>query len=96
MKTEGLRGASARRVFAVATIAACVLCIAPAASADDYDSGGFEGFALGDPLGQHGWTANDPSGYAAANFDADIVDPSAVWGTQLGSRALRLSATTMR
>lgn len=91
MKTEGLRGASARRLFAVATIAACVFCIAPAASADDYESGGFEGFALGNPLGQDGWTANDVGGYAAANFDAAIVDPSALWGTQLGSRALRMS-----
>ena len=91
VKTEGLRGAVARRALAVTAIAAAIACVAPAALADEYDSGGFEAFALGNPLGQNGWTANDVGGYNAANFDAAIVDPSAVWGTELGSRALRLS-----
>jgi hypothetical protein len=65
--------------------------VAPAALADSNDNGGFEGFALGDPVGQSGWTANDVGAYHASNFDVAIVDPSAVWGSALGSRALRVS-----
>jgi hypothetical protein len=52
---------------------------------------GFEGFALGDPLGQNGWGALDVPVYNASNFDIDIVDPSATWGAELGTRALRIS-----
>jgi len=87
VKTEG----NLRRACVAAALTALVLAVAPGAFADTNDSGGFESFALGEPVGQNGWTANDVGGYNAANFDADIVDPSAVWGTQLGSRALRLS-----
>jgi len=60
--------------------------------ADSSDSGGFEGFAIGNPVGQSGWTAHDVGGYNAANFDLGIADPSGVWtGGELGSRALRIS-----
>lgn len=46
---------------------------------------------MGDPAGQFDWGAQDLGGYHAANFDVAIVDPSAVWGTELGTRALRVS-----
>ena len=62
-----------------------------AAAADSYDNGDFESFSLGNPLGQNGWTAKDSGAYAAANFDIAVVDPSALWGSTLGSRALRIS-----
>ena len=84
---------SSLRRFAVAAgigVVAATLIAAPA-SADTNDSGGFEGFSLGEPLGQGGWTAQDIGGYNAANFDNGIVDPTGVWGTQLGTRALRMS-----
>lgn len=59
--------------------------------ADDLDNGGFEGFALGEPVGQFGWNVLDLGVYNASNFDLEIVDPSGVWGTALGTRALRVS-----
>jgi hypothetical protein len=75
--------------------ASVVAGIGTSASADTIDDGGFEAFALGDPLGQFGWTANDIGGYNAAGFDIDIVDPSAMWTSgELGTRALRLSNAT--
>ncbi|MES1171060.1 MAG: hypothetical protein ABUL56_01720, partial [Actinomycetota bacterium] len=91
MKTEGLYGASLRRFSVVSIVVVVLAFIAPAAVADQYDSGDFEAFALGDPMGQFGWSANDIGVYNASNFDIDIVDPSGVWGSQLGSRALRIS-----
>lgn len=62
------------------------------ASADTSDNGDFESFALGDPLGQFGWTADDVPVYNASHFDLGIVDPSSVWTSgELGTRALRVS-----
>ena len=76
---------------ALVTIVAATLLAVPA-SAEYNDSGSFEGFAVGEPTGQFGWTAQDMGGYNAANFDNGVVDPSAgVWGNQLGTRALRIS-----
>ena len=75
----------------MAVLATVLLSVGPGAFADSYDNGDFESFALGDPYGQYGWGANDLGGYNAANWDIDIVDPSAVWGTELGNRALRIS-----
>lgn len=92
VQTEGrprralVRGAT----MTMAVTAALALCAA-AAHADSRENGGFEGFALGDPLGQHGWTALDVPVYNASNFDIEIVDPSAAWGSELGARALRVS-----
>lgn len=72
--------------------AACAIGSANVASADTNDSGGFEGFALGNPVGQFGWTAQDIPVYNASHFDLAIVDPSAVWTSgELGTRALRMS-----
>ena len=83
---------SLRRVAVAAGIGVLgATLIAAPASADSNDNGGFEGFALGEPLGQGGWSAQDIGGYNAAAFDNDIVNPSGVWGTQLGTRALRMS-----
>jgi hypothetical protein len=80
-----------RRMLAVGALAALALSTGAAAQADTYDPGNFEGFALGEPTGQDGWTAFDMGGYNAANFDVEIVDPSGTWGSALGSRALRVS-----
>lgn len=91
MKAEGNQGAHARRFAGMAVLATVLLCVGPTAFADSYDNGDFESFALGDPYGQDGWGANDLGGYNAANWDIDIVDPSAAWGTELGNRALRIS-----
>lgn len=82
---------SLKSVVAVAAalpmfVASGAFLAAPAALADTVDSQGFENFALGTPNGQFGWTVS-PSG----NFDEEIADPSAAWGTQLGNRALRVS-----
>ncbi len=72
--------------------ATCAVGLSTTASADTSDNGGFEGFALGNPVGQFGWTANDIGGYNAAHFDLEIADPSSVWtGGELGVRALRMS-----
>ncbi len=73
----------------VATLWAATL--ANPAAADTFGTGGFEGYSLGDPLGQFGWTALDVPVYNASHFDEAIVDPSPTWGTALGSRALRVS-----
>ena len=63
MRTEGrLRRARTRRVAMTAALAAGLALVAPAALADDYDNGGFESFAYGDPVGQAGWTANSVGG----------------------------------
>jgi hypothetical protein len=97
MKTEGLRGSAApfnnrgRRVFAIAALTATVAWLAPAAFAEEYDSGGLEGLTVGDPVGQDGWSSGDVGAYNAANFDVSIADPSAIWGSALGTRALRIS-----
>jgi hypothetical protein len=85
MRTARLRAA----VVTVATLGAATLAF-PAA-ADTAAAGGFEGYSLGDPLGQFGWTALDIPVYNASHFDEAIVDPSPTWGTALGSRALRIS-----
>ncbi|MGC4174224.1 hypothetical protein [Demequina sp.] len=87
MKTEGI----VKRACAAAALTAGLMWLAPAALADSNDNGGFEGFALGNPVGQFGWTANDIGGYNAAAFDLAIVDPSGVWGSTFGDRALRMS-----
>jgi hypothetical protein len=87
------RSRNVARRFASATAIAGVLAVlagAPA-TADANDTDGFEAFSLGEPLGQFGWATQDIGGYNAANFDNGIVDPSAVWGTTLGNRALRMS-----
>lgn len=71
---------------------ACAAGFGGAAWADTIDDGGFEGFTLGDPVGQAGWTAQNIGGYEAAHFDIAVVDPSSVWtGGEFGTRALRLS-----
>jgi len=91
LRNNGVRTTLNRAaVVAGIGVLTATLMAAPA-SADTNDSGGFEGFALGEPLGQFGWNAQDFGGYDAANFDNGIVDPSAVWGTQLGTKALRMS-----
>jgi len=83
---------AARAAAALLLGAACAAGFGGAASADTNDNGGFEGFAVGDPVGQAGWTAQNVGGYNAAHFDLGIVDPSSVWtGGELGTRALRLS-----
>lgn len=79
------------RAIAVGALAALALSTAASAHADSYDPAGFEGFTLGEPTGQDGWTAFDMGGYNAANFDVEIVDPSGTWGSTIGSRALRVS-----
>jgi len=72
--------------------ATCAAGFGAAASADSIDNGGFEGFALGNPVGQFGWTAHDIGAYNAAGFDIAIADPSLVWtGGELGTKALRVS-----
>lgn len=72
--------------------AACAIGFGGVASADTIDNGDFEGFALGNPVGQFGWTANDIGGYNASHFDLAISDPSSVWTSgELGTRALRVS-----
>jgi hypothetical protein len=72
--------------------ATCAVGIGGAASADTIDNDGFEGFAVGDPVGQFGWTAQDIGVYNASHFDLGIVDPSSVWTSgELGTRALRVS-----
>jgi len=97
MTTEGSHGSSLpsnsglRRTCAIAALTATLAWLAPAAFADEYNSGGLESLAVGDPVGQGGWAAGDIGGYNAANFDVDIADPSTVWGDALGMRALRIS-----
>jgi len=72
--------------------ATCAAGFGVAAWADSIDNGGFEGFALGNPVGQFGWTAHDIGAYNAAGFDIAIADPSLVWtGGELGTKALRVS-----
>ncbi len=85
--------ALASRAAIIALLGAtCAAGIGATASADTSDAGGFEGFALGDPVGQFGWTAHDIGAYNAAGFDIAIADPSLVWtGGELGARALRVS-----
>lgn len=84
---------SVARRFASATAVAGVLAVLAGvpASADAKDTDGFEAFVLGEPLGQFGWATQDVGGYNAANFDNGIIDPSGVWGSALGTRALRMS-----
>ncbi len=72
--------------------AMCAAGVSSTASADSIDNGGFEGFAVGSPVGQFGWTANDVGAYSGANFDIAIADPASVWTSgELGTRALRVS-----
>ena len=68
-----------------------VATLSSPAIADTSGTGGFEGYALGDPLGQFGWMVLDVPVYGASHFDEAIVDPSPTWGTALGSRAFRVS-----
>ncbi len=91
LRENSARNVARSIVTAAASAGALAALLATPASADSNDAGGFEGFALGEPLGQFGWATQDVGGYNAANFDNDIVDPSAVWGTALGTRALRMS-----
>ena len=91
LRENSVRNVVRRIVTAAATAGALAALLATPASADSDDAGGFESFALGEPLGQFGWATQDIGGYNAANFDNEIVDPSAVWGTALGTRALRMS-----
>lgn len=86
------RHRASRAALALILGATCAAGVSTTASADSIDNGGFEGFALGNVVGQFGWTANDVAAYNSANFDIAIADPSAVWpGGELGSRALRVS-----
>jgi len=72
--------------------ATCAVGFGGAASADTIDNGDFESYAIGDPVGQFGWTADDIPVYNASHFDVAIADPSSVWtGGELGTRALRMS-----
>ena len=83
---------TARLRAAVVTVATLwVATLSSPALADTSGTGGFEGYALGDPLGQFGWMVLDVPVYNASHFDEAIVDPSPIWGTALGSRALRVS-----
>lgn len=55
------------------TVAASLALVAGSASAQIYDSGGFEGFTLGDLPGQGGWFDDTVGGYSPAQV---MLDPT--------------------
>jgi hypothetical protein len=69
---------------AVTATAILATGLAGAAQADTISSEGFEGFNIGDVNQQEGWTKTGP-------YDVEIVDPTDLGVTDMGSRALRMS-----